>query len=418
MGPAAPQHGGRAPGRCRPGPLRVSRPVVGARSSRILPVLHGANFVQSKGCGLLSGRVPEQTPVPSWKDRPWTAWARYLRGTCPARMNHFAGMCPAPSPLGRLSRSTTVPSQASTVNIVLHRAQAWPRVESARMHGSTGRSGYPSDSSRSRWSRGRKLTVRQVPLDDVAPADLIAPSRGPEPDSLHHPRRAVARPLSPAPGASASRLPRRAGARPLPSAPGASASRLPRRAGARPIPSTPGASASRLPRRAGARPIPSTPGASASHLPRRAGARPLPSAPGASASRLPRRAGARPLSSTPGASASRHLRRAGVRTRKPSRRGGRSPFAARGGPELDRYRRRLVPVHHASCGGPESARLPPRSGPESHATAAGRCPPGHTNKGGPCPDRSTRAEPNHPSAGTGTVVPQPHPITPQPARGP
>ena len=84
MGPAAPQHGGRAPGRCRPGPLRVSRPVVGARSFRILPVLHGANFVQSKGCGLLSGCVPEQTPVPSWKDRPRTAWARYLRGTCPA----------------------------------------------------------------------------------------------------------------------------------------------------------------------------------------------------------------------------------------------------------------------------------------------------------------------------------------------
>ena len=95
MGPAAPQHGGRAPGRCRPGPLRVSRPVVGARSFRILPVLHGANFVQSKGCGLLSGCVPEQTPVPSWKDRPRTAWARYPRGTCPARMNRSAGMCSA-----------------------------------------------------------------------------------------------------------------------------------------------------------------------------------------------------------------------------------------------------------------------------------------------------------------------------------
>ena len=138
---------------------------------------------------------------------------------------------PAPSPWARLARSTTVPSQASTVNRVLHRAQAWPRVESARMHGSTGRSGYPSDSSRSRWSRGRKFTVRQVPPDDVAPADLIAPSRGPEPDSLHHPRRAVARPLLPAPGARASRLPQRAGARLLPSAPGASAPGTPGRNG-------------------------------------------------------------------------------------------------------------------------------------------------------------------------------------------
>ena len=49
---------------------------------------------------------------------------------------------------------------------------------SARMHGSTGRSGYPSDSSRCRWSWGRKLTVRQVHTVDDAPAALIAPSPG------------------------------------------------------------------------------------------------------------------------------------------------------------------------------------------------------------------------------------------------
>ena len=60
----------------------------------------------------------------------------------------------------------------------LHRAQVRPRVESARMHGSTGRSGYPSDSSRCRRSWGRKLTVRQVPTVDDAPAALIAPSPG------------------------------------------------------------------------------------------------------------------------------------------------------------------------------------------------------------------------------------------------
>ena len=46
------------------------------------------------------------------------------------------------------------------------------------MHGSTGRSGYPSDSSRCRWSWGRMLTVRQVPAGVVAPAALIAPSPG------------------------------------------------------------------------------------------------------------------------------------------------------------------------------------------------------------------------------------------------
>jgi hypothetical protein len=38
--------------------------------------------LESKGCGLRSGRVPTQTPVPSWRTVPWTAWARFPRGTC------------------------------------------------------------------------------------------------------------------------------------------------------------------------------------------------------------------------------------------------------------------------------------------------------------------------------------------------
>jgi hypothetical protein len=44
---------------------------------------------RSKGCGPHSGRVPVRNPVPSLEDRPWTAWDRYPRGTCPARMNVF-----------------------------------------------------------------------------------------------------------------------------------------------------------------------------------------------------------------------------------------------------------------------------------------------------------------------------------------
>ena len=53
-----------------PDPSESADTTFGARSSRMLPVLYGAYFAQSKGCGLLSGCVPEQTPVPSWKDRP------------------------------------------------------------------------------------------------------------------------------------------------------------------------------------------------------------------------------------------------------------------------------------------------------------------------------------------------------------
>ena len=82
--PAASQHGGRAPGRSRPG-LPPSQPTLWLQRGvfACFPPLWG-KFPQSKGCGLLSGCVPEQTPVPSCEDRPWTAWARYLRGTCPA----------------------------------------------------------------------------------------------------------------------------------------------------------------------------------------------------------------------------------------------------------------------------------------------------------------------------------------------
>ena len=101
---------------------------------------------------------------------------------------------------------------------------------------------------------------------------------------------------------------RRARARPPPSAPYISVSRHPRRAGVRPLdPSRQrGLESPRQPRRAVARLLSSAPGASAPRLPRRAGARLLLSASGASAPRLPRLAGARPPSTASGARVPRY----------------------------------------------------------------------------------------------------------------
>ena len=172
---------------------------------------------------------------------------------------------------------------------------------SARMHGSTGRSGYPSDSSRCRWSRGgsslsgrylsttthpppSSLRVRgggAAPLGPVtrlARGPQVPLSSGPRDRSRFASRRARALPLPPAPGAIVPRLPRRAGVRPLQSAPGASVPRLTRRTGVRPLSSASGAGVPRLPRWAGVRSLSTGVWGQSPTPPRRAGVRPhLPS---------------------------------------------------------------------------------------------------------------------------------------------
>ena len=103
-------------------------------------------------------------------------------------------------------------------------------------------------------------------------------------------------------------------------------------------------------RRAGARPLPSAPGASASRLPRRAGARPLPSAPGASAPRLPRRAGARPLLTECGARVPRYRR--GPELTRPSHQWDRVPDLRHTGRARQPYRRHRDRSPTAPASGP------------------------------------------------------------------